>query len=254
MSGHSKWSQIKRQKGVADVRRGQLFTKLAREIMVAARQGGGDPASNVRLRLAVRVARDNNMPLENIERAIKRGLGGTEGVGLEEMAYEGYGQGGCAILVQTLTDNRNRTVADIRNLFSRWGGSLAEAGSVSWLFEPKGLITLATEGTPEDELALAAIDAGAEDVNLEEGVLEIYTAPEDLEAVHQALEAKGYPVASAEMIMRPKTLVTLEEERVVGQALRLLEKLEELDDVQRVFTNADFPSEILERLGGVAHS
>lgn len=252
MSGHSKWSQIKRQKGVADARRGQLFSKLTREIMVAARQGGGDPTANGRLRLAVKAARDNNMPLENIERAIKRSLGGAEGVTLEEITYEGYGPGGCAILVQALTDNRNRSVADIRNLFTRSGGSLAEAGAVNWLFESKGLLTLDAEETPGEELALAAIDAGAEDVNLEEsasGGLEIYTTPEDLEEVRKALEAKGYVVATAEVIMQPKSLVTLDNEQVAAQALRLLEKLEELDDVQRVFSNADFPAEILARLG-----
>lgn len=249
MSGHSKWSQIKRQKGVADARRGQLFSKLTREIMVAARQGGGDPASNVRLRLAVRAARDNNMPLENIERAIKRALGGAEGAALEEVTYEGYGPGGCAILVQALTDNRNRTVADIRSIFTRSGGSLAEAGAVGWLFEAKGMITLEVEGTPGEELALAAIDAGAEDVNLEEGSLEVYMAPEDLEEVRKALEAKGYRVAAAEVVMKPKSLATLEDERVASQALRLFERLEDLDDVQRVFSNADFPSEVLARLG-----
>lgn len=249
MSGHSKWAQIKRQKGVADTRRGQLFTKLGREITVVARQGGGDPEANFRLRLAIQKARDNNMPLENIERAIKRGTGGTEGATLTEATYEGYGPGGIAILLQVMTDNRNRTVADVRNIFTRSGGNLAEAGAVAWNFESKGVITVDAGKTDAEELALMAIDAGAEDVKVEDASLEVYTKLEGLETVRRALEKRKIPIASAELSMVPKTVVSLDEKAAL-QALRLLDKLEELDDVQRVFTNADFPNEVLERYSG----
>ncbi|MBI2909351.1 MAG: YebC/PmpR family DNA-binding transcriptional regulator [Chloroflexi bacterium] len=252
MSGHSKWAQIKRQKGVADTRRGQLFTKLGREISVAARQGGGDPEANFRLRLAIQKARDNNMPMENIERAVKRGAGGAEAAALIEATYEGYGPGGIAVLVHALTDNRNRTVADVRNLFTRGGGNMAEAGSVSWLFDAKGVIAVEGEGADTEELALYAIDAGAEDVKMEDSTLEIYTRPEELEVVRRALDWKKAKVVSAEVSMVPKTLLTVSDEKTATQALRFLDKLEELDDVQRVYTNADFPAEMLEKLQGAA--
>jgi YebC/PmpR family DNA-binding regulatory protein len=244
MSGHSKWSQIKRQKGVADAKRGQLFTKLNREIVVAARQGGADPETNFRLRLAVQKARDNNMPLENIERAIKRGTGGSEGANLAEVTYEGYSPGGAAILLEALTDNRNRTTAEVRNSFSRSGGSLGQAGCVTWLFEPKGVITVEAEDT--EELALYVIDAGAEDFKIIDGSLEIHTRPEDLEGLRKSLEEKNLAIVSAEVSMVSKSVVMLEEKAAL-QTLRLLDKLEELDEVQRVFTNADFPNEALEK-------
>ncbi len=246
MSGHSKWSSIKHQKGVTDARRGQLFTKLTREIIVATRQGGSNPESNFRLRLAVQRARDSNMPLDNIERAIKRGSGTMEGVNLAEMVLEGYGPGGAAILVQALSDNRNRTLQDVRNIFSRNGGSLGESGCVAWLFDLKGLISVETNDLDADELALQAIDAGAEDVKVENDYVEIYTRPEELEVVRTALEQKNIPVASAELSMIPKTTIELEEKAAL-QTLKLLDKLEELDEVQHVSSNADFPNSILEK-------
>ncbi|MFH1485188.1 MAG: YebC/PmpR family DNA-binding transcriptional regulator [Chloroflexota bacterium] len=249
MSGHSKWAQIKRQKGVADARRGQLFTKLGREITVVARQGGGDPTANFRLRLAIQKARDSNMPIENIERAIKRGTGDAEGAALAEATYEGYGPGGIAVLLQVMTDNRNRTVADIRNVFARSGGSLGEAGCVSWLFDSKGLIAVDTGQADAEEVALTAIDAGAEDVKIDDLSLEVYTKPEDLEAVRRTLEEGEVPIASAELSMVPKALVSLDDKAAL-QALKLLDKLEDLDDVQRVFSNADFPTEVVEKYQG----
>lgn len=245
MSGHSKWAQIKRQKGVADTKRGQLFTKLAQEITVAARQGGGDPGANFRLRLAVQKAREHNMPSENIERAIKRGTGGLEAAALEEIVYEGYGPGGVALLVQALTDNRNRTVADVRSVFAKSGASLGENGCVAWLFEPKGFITL-TQVTAPEPLELMAIDAGAEDVRVEPHGLEVYTHPQELEAVRKTLEAQGVRVLSAEIIMQAKSTVPLEEKATL-QVLRLMERLEDLDDVQHVFTNAEFSEAALKQ-------
>ncbi len=244
MSGHSKWSQIKRQKGVADTRRGQLFTKLSREIAVAVRQGGSNPETNFRLRLAVQKARDSNMPLDSIERAIKRGTGGGEGASLAETIYEGYGPGGAAILLEAMTDNRNRTIAEVRNLFSRGGGSLGESGCVTWLFESKGVITV--EAAEAEELALHLIDAGAEDIKIINGSLEVHIKPEDLEGVRKTLEEQNLAIVSAEVLMVPKSTVMLEEKTAL-QTLRLLDRLEELDEVQRVFTNADFPDEALEK-------
>jgi YebC/PmpR family DNA-binding regulatory protein len=245
MSGHSKWSSIKHQKGVTDARRGQLFTKLTREIIVVVRQGGSNPESNFRLRLAVQKARDNNMPLENIERAIKRGSGEIEGVTLAEMVLEGYGPGGAAILVQALTDNRNRTLQDIRNIFSRSGGSLGENGCVAWLFDPRGLITVPINDLDAEELELQAIDAGAEDVKVENDYLEIYTKLEDMEKTRAAMEQQNLTIASSELILTSKNMVELEEKPAL-QTLKLLDKLEELDEVQHVTTNADFPENILE--------
>ena len=247
MSGHSKWSQIKRQKGVADARRGQLFTKLSRELAIAVRQGGSNPETNFRLRLATQKARDNNMPLESIERAIKRGAGGSEGANLIETTYEGYGPGGAAVLLEALTDNRNRTTAEIRHVFSRGGGNLGENGCVTWLFEPKGVITV--EATDAEELALYVIDAGAEDIKIIDSSLEIHTKPEDLEGLRRTLEQRDLTIVSAEVLMVPKSVVLLEEKAAL-QTLRLLDKLEELDDVQRVFTNADFPDTALENYRG----
>ncbi len=246
MSGHSKWSSIKHQKGVTDARRGQLFTKLTREIIVAVRQGGSSPEANFRLRLAIQKARDNSMPLENIERAIKRGSGTMEGAALVEMVLEGYGPNGAAILVQALTDNRNRTLQDVRNIFSRHGGSLGESGCVAWLFDSKGLITIKTNDLDTEELALEAIDAGAEDVKVETTFVEIYTKLEELEMVRTALEEKNLPITSAELSLVPKTMVELEEKPAL-QTLKLLDKLEELDEVQRVSSNVDFSDSVLEK-------
>jgi len=246
MSGHSKWSTIKRQKGVADAKRGQIFTKLAREIIVAVREGGDNPEGNFRLRLTIQKARDNNMPLDNIERAIKRGSGQAEGAILVEMVLEGYGPSGVAILVQALSDNRNRTLQDVRNIFYRQGGNLGEAGCVAWLFDSRGLITVETNGRDAEELALEAIDAGAEDVNIENNYVEIYTKPTELEKVRGALEEKKIAIASAELSMVPKSTVEMEEKAAL-QTLRLLDKLEELDEVQHVASNADFSDAILEK-------
>jgi len=246
MSGHSKWSSIKHQKGVADARRGQLFTKLTREIIVAVRQGGSNPDTNYRLRLAIQRARDSNMPTDNIEKAIKRGSGTLEGVTLVEMVLEGYGPSGVAILVQALSDNRNRTLQDVRNIFSRSGGSLGESGCVAWLFDSKGLITVETNDLDAEELALNAIDTGAEDVKVENGYVEIYTKPEELEMVRTALDQKNLPIASAELSMTPKTMAELEEKAAL-QTLKLLDKLEALDDVQHVFSNIDFSDSTLEK-------
>ena len=246
MSGHSKWSQIKRQKGVTDARRGQLFTKLTREIIVVARHGGSNPESNFRLRLAIQKARDNNMPLENIERAIKRGSGELEGAALVEMVLEGYGPGGAAILVHALTDNRNRTLQDVRNIFSRHNGSLGESGCVAWLFEPRGLITMPINDLDAEELELQAIDAGAEDVKVENDYVEIYTKLEDMEKIRAAMEQQNLTIASSELVMTSKNMVELEEKAAL-QTLKLLDRLEELDEVQHVTTNADFPENILEK-------
>lgn len=244
MSGHSKWSSIKHQKGVADAQRGKLFTKLTREIILAVRQGGSNPETNYHLRLAIQKARDNNMPSDNIERAIKRGEGTLEGASLAELVLEGYGPGGAAILVEALTDNRNRTVQDIRSLFSRSGSSLGESGSVTWLFDTKGLIIVETSNMDADELALQAIDAGAEDVNTEKGYIEIYTKPEEMEAVREALEQNNIVICSAEVTKVPKTTVKLDEPTAL-QVLKLLDKLEEIDETQNVSSNVDFSDDVL---------
>src|SRR5216683_337414 len=248
MSGHSKWAQIRRAKGVNDARRGQLFTRLGREIVVAVREGGGgDPNANFRLRMAVQHARDANMPMDNIERTIKRAMGSGEGSQLEEITYEGYGPGGTAMLVQTLTENRNRTVAEVRNAFNRNAGNMGENGSVDWLFENKGVIEVELQGHDPDELSIEAIDMGADDVEPvgpDDETLIIYTDPSDLEKVRLALEAKKYKVVKAESTLIPKSRITLTEEKVAYQVMRLVDKLEDLDDVQNVYTNADIPEEI----------
>jgi len=246
MSGHSKWSQIKRQKGVADSRRGQLFTKLAREIIVAVRQGGPNLESNLQLRLAVQKARDNNMPSDNIERAIKRGSGESEASALTEVKLEGYGPSGIAVLIEALTDNRNRTIQEVRRLFTRHGGNLGESGCVSWLFENRGVITVESDAQDAEEIALQAIDAGAEDVKTGRGYVEIYTQPQDLEEVRKAIEEKRH-VISAELSLTPKTTMLLDDAKAV-QTLNFLDQLEELDDIQHVFSNIDFSDAILERL------
>jgi len=249
MAGHSKWAQIKRQKGAADAQRGQLFTKLAKEITVAAKQGGPDPAANFRLRLAVQRAKENNMPAENIQRAIARATGGGDGAEIQEVTYEGYGPAGTAVIVEAATDNRNRTVAEVRNVFQRAGGSLGEAGSVAWNFETRGLITVAVDGRDPDELALKAIDAGAEDVREDGGELEVLTAPADLERVKRALEDAGVTIVSAETARVPKTTVALSENDAV-QMLRLAEKLEALDDVQKVYFNAEIGDDVFAAYSG----
>jgi YebC/PmpR family DNA-binding regulatory protein len=249
MSGHSKWSTIKRQKGVNDSKRSAMFTKVAREIAVAARAGGGDPDANYRLRLAIEKARAINMPADNIKRSIEKATGGGDDVQYEEIVYEGYGPGGVAVLVEAATDNRNRTAAEVRSIFSKTGGQLAGSGAVAWQFEPRGLITVAREGSDADEVALAAIDAGAVDVDTDSDPIEIYTEPSDLEAVRTSLEAAGVNVEGAESAMLAKQTVSLDAEHV-RKAMRLVELLEDLDDVQRVTANVDIPEELMAEVAG----
>ncbi len=250
MSGHSKWSTIKRQKGANDAKRGALFTKVSREISVAARQGGGDPDANYRLRLAIEKARAVNMPADNIKRTIEKATGGGDADQFEEIVYEGYGPGGVAVLVEAATDNRNRTAADVRSIFTKSGGQLAGSGAVAWQFEPRGLIAIAPDGQDPDEVALAAIDAGAEDVDTDDPeAMEIFTSPADLERVRLALEAAGIGIDSAESTMIAKQTVELDSTKA-RQALRLVEQLEELDDVQRVTANFDIPEDVFAEVAG----
>lgn len=246
MSGHSKWATIKRQKGVADSKRGAMFTKLTREIIIATRQGGANPEANFRLRLAVQKARDNNMPKDNIENAIKKGSGAAEGAVLIEMVMEGYGPAGVAIMLEAMTDNRNRTVAEIRSTFMKYNGSLGENGSVAWMFENTGVISVETAGMDADEFSLFAIDAGAVDVKEDKGQLEIYTDPKDFEQVKTVIEKRKKPV-SAEVTMLPKNTVSLPEKESL-QTVKLIEKLEDLDDVQRVFSNLEYSDALIEKL------
>lgn len=248
MSGHSKWSTIKHKKAAKDARRGKLFTKFIKEITVAARMGGGDAATNPRLRTAVQTARDNSMPNENIERAIKKGTGELEGVSYEEVSYEGYGPGGAAFLVQAWTDNRNRTVSDIRRLFSKHGGSLGETGCVAWMFDSKGLIVVSRDTVEEEALLGLALEAGAEDVTESDDVFEVVTRPEDFAAVRESLENGKVPMLSAEVAMIPRNTMKLGE-REAGQTLSLTEDLEDLDDVQSVAANFDIPADLLEKTG-----
>lgn len=245
MSGHSKWSSIKHQKGAKDVQRGALFTKLAREISVAVRAGGsGDPEANYRLRLAVQKARGNNMPNDNIERSIKKALGEDDNTTYDDVLYEGFGPGGAAILVQALTDNRNRTVSEVRSVFAKYGGNMGESGSVGWMFANRGVITINTDGKDPDEVALMAIDAGAADVEESDGVLEAYTEPQDLKAVEDAVRAQGFDVDEASLRYVASTPVELEQQQTI-QVLRLIEKLEDLDDVQQVYSNLEISDEVL---------
>jgi YebC/PmpR family DNA-binding regulatory protein len=249
MSGHSKWSTIKRKKGVTDSRRGKIFTKLIKEITVAARFGGGDADANPRLRAAVAAARTENMPKDNIERAIKKGTGELEGATYEEVCYEGYGPGGAAVLVESLTDNKNRTVADIRHIFSRSGGSLGEAGCVAWMFEKKGLFIFEKTGVNEDLLMEVALDAEAEDIRDEEDTFEVTTSQADFERVKKALDKGQLPYVLAEITMVPKSTVKLEGKEA-EQMLRLMEAIEDSDDVQKVYSNFDLSEKTLRALGG----
>ncbi len=246
MSGHSKWSSIKHAKAITDARRGKLFTKLTKEVIVAAREGP-DPAANFRLRIAVQRAKDANMPVDTIERAIKKGSGtGSDQDQMVEAVYEGYGPGGSAILLHALTDNRNRTASDVRSTFTKSGANLAEAGSVAWQFESKGVVVVEADSDSAEELTLAAIDAGAEDFESEDSTLEIRSSPGALEDVRRALAEHDATIKSSELSMLPTNTVALDEGSAT-QMLRLLDKLEELDDVQRVFSNADFPDSALEK-------
>lgn len=245
MSGHSKWSTIKRQKGAADVKRGIVFTKMTREITLAAREGGPSPEANFRLRLAIDRARAVNMPHANIDRAIERATGGADGAQIESAVYEGYGTGGVSVLVEAATDNRNRTASEVRATFTRHGGKLGESGSVQWIFEQKGVIEIDAAGRSTDDVQLVAIDAGAEDVEVDGSLIIVYTTPTAFEKVKKAIEAAGIPIASAEISMRPSNTVRLEGEKA-QQVLRLVESLEELDDVQKVHANFDIPVEVLQ--------
>jgi len=250
MSGHSKWSTIKRQKGANDAKRGAIFTKVAREISIAARAGGGDPDANYRLRLAMDKARSVNMPADNIKRAIDKATGGGDAEVFEEIVYEGYGPGGVAFLVEAATDNRNRTAAEVRAVFTKAGGQLAGSGAVAWQFEPRGLITIPAKGQDPDDVALAAIDAGAEDVDTSgDELVEVYTTPGGLEQVRKALDAAGVAVEHAESTMVAKSTIAVDEQRA-RQNLRLVESLEDLDDVQRVTANFDIPEEIFAEVAG----
>ena len=241
MAGHSKWAQIKRKKGVTDAKRGQLFTKRGREIAVAVRAGGPKPEENAALRLAIERAKSDNMPNANIDRAIERASGGGDGSRLEEIRYEAYGPGGAALLIDSLTDNRNRTVSEVRAALTRAGTNMAESGAVAWLFQQKGVIAVDVDAQSDpDDIMLAAIDGGAEDVAVDEGLVEVITAPSDLENARSAVEEVGAPVASAEIVMRATNTVPVDVDQA-GKLLRLIDTLEDLDDVQRVFTNADFP-------------
>lgn len=245
MSGHSKWSTIKRKKGAADAARGKVFSRLVKEITVAAKQGGGDPDANPRLRTAVASAKAENMPAENIKRAIQRGTGELPGVTYEEVNYEGYGPGGVAILVQTATDNRNRTVAEIRKIFERSGGHLGELNSVAWMFNQVGYFLIDASTIDEDDLLLVALDAGADDVGTDNGMYEVTSAPTEFAAIREAFENHGIKRESEELAMLPSSYIKLEGSDA-KRCLALMEKLEEHDDVQGVYTNADIDAEEVE--------
>jgi len=247
MSGHSKWSTIKHKKAQTDARKGQMFTKVAREITVAAREGGGNPETNFRLRLAVQKAREVNMPSDNIERAIKRGAGELGGARMEELRYEGFGPHGVAVMVDVVTDNRNRTAPEIRNTFVRAGGRVAEAGSVAWMFSPRGVLSVEASGKSLDDIGLEAIELGADDVNVDGQLLEIVTQPNRFEVVREGLQKRGYRISHAEVTMNPSRTVTLTETQA-AQVLRFLDQLEEHDDVAGVYSNLDVSAEVLERI------
>jgi len=246
MSGHSKWSTIKHKKAARDAKRGKLFTKLIKEITVAARMGGGDVNSNPRLRTAVTTARVQSMPGENIDRAIKKGTGELEGVTYEEIQYEGYGPGGAAIIAQVLTDNKNRTVSEIRRLFAKHGGNMGETGCVSWMFDKKGLITIEKSQVAEDRLMDVVLDAGAEDVRDEDEIFEVFTQPEDFAIVKDRLDQEKIAVASAQVTLIPKNTVDVDAKNV-EQILKLTEELEDHDDVQSVSANFNIPAELMEK-------
>jgi YebC/PmpR family DNA-binding regulatory protein len=247
VSGHSKWSTIKHKKGAADAKRGKLFSKLSRAIMVAAKEGGADPATNLALQNAVEKARSYSMPKDNIERAIAKGAGeGTDGASFETVVYEGYGPEGVAVIVEALTDNRNRTASEVRHMFSKHGGNLGATGAVAWQFERRGVVLVASEGVDEDELVLAAADAGADDVERDGETFVVSSTPEELTAVRQALEAGGFALESVGLSMIPKTTVAIGDESTAKQVVRLVEGLEDNDDVQDVYANFDIPETVLE--------
>ncbi len=247
MSGHSKWSTIKHKKGAADAKRGKIFTKLIKEITVAARSGGGDPSSNPRLRTAILDAKSENMPKDNIERAIKKGTGALEGVNYEESIYEGYGPGGAAVIVESLTDNKNRAVAEIRHVFAKSGGNLGENGCVAWMFSKKGYMSVTKEAVAEERLMEVALEAGAEDIREDEEGFEIITDPSDFDQVRQALEKEGISFGNAEVTLLPQSTINLEGKEA-EQMIKLMENLDDCDDVQKVYTNADISDDVMSRL------
>jgi YebC/PmpR family DNA-binding regulatory protein len=247
LSGHSKWSTIKHKKGAADAKRGKLFSKLSRSIMVAAKEGGGDPATNLALQNAIEKARSYSMPKDNIERAVAKGTGeGADGAAWETVVYEGYGPEGVAVIVEALTDNRNRTASDVRHLFAKHGGNLGATGAVAWQFERRGVVLISAAGVDEDDLVLAAADAGADDVELDGDVFQVSSAPDLLAVVRGALDGGGFAIESAELSMIPKMTVEIDEEGTAKRVIRLVEGLEDNDDVQDVYANFDIPEELLE--------
>lgn len=248
MSGHSKWSTIKRKKGAADAKRGKLFTKLSKEISVSARIGGGDPDGNPRLRLAIQAARAASMPSDNINRAIKKGTGELGGNEIEELIYEGYGPGGVAFIMEVATDNQTRTIAEVRNIFDKSGGNLAKSGAVAFLFERRGMIRYDASAYPEERVMEAALEAGAEDVVSEDGQVVVYTNPNDLHEVKEAMDAGGLDASEAAVAMIPSNSVECADEETARRAVKLLDKLEEHDDIQDVWTNFEIPDAIMERL------
>ncbi|MHB9038190.1 MAG: YebC/PmpR family DNA-binding transcriptional regulator [Armatimonadota bacterium] len=250
MSGHSKWHNIRLRKGKQDLQRGKIFTKLAREIIVAAKEGGGNPDANLALRMAIQKARENSMPADNIKRAIQRGTGEIEGANFEEITYEGYGVAGVAILVPCLTDNRNRTVAELRNIFTKNGGNLGEMGCVAWMFDQKGLVQISVDKSDEETVMMATMDAGAEDIKVEEDVIEVTCAPDSLAKVRDALAEAGIEFISAELTMIPKTTVRVEDVKEANRILRMMDALEDNDDVQNAYANFDIPDEILQEAAG----
>ncbi len=248
MSGHSKWSTIKRKKGKADAERGRIFTRLIKELTVAAREGGGDPNTNPRLRTAVDAAKAANMPADNIKRGILKGTGELPGVTYESMTYEGYGPGGAALMLEVMTDNRNRTVAEIRHILTKYGGNLGENGCVAWMFAKKGIITVELESTDEDTLMEVALEAGGEDISSDAGAFEVVTTPEALEDVRAAIEAKGIPMVSAEIVMQPSNTVKIDDEGAASSMLKMYDMLEELEDIQKIYSNFDIEETLLEKL------
>jgi YebC/PmpR family DNA-binding regulatory protein len=251
LSGHSKWSSIKHKKGAVDAKRGQLFSKLSRAIIVAAKEGGGDPANNMSLQNAIEKAKSYSMPKDNIDRAIAKGSGAdADAEAFETIVYEGYGPEGVAVIVEALTDNKNRTAADVRHLFSKHGGNLGTAGAVAWQFDRRGVVVVPSDGVDEEELLLVAADGGADDIEQDGTVFQVTSAPESLATVRQAIQAAGFAVDSAELMLVPKTTVEIGDEQKARQVMRLIDALEENDDVQDVYANFDIPEQVLEAVAG----
>ncbi len=251
MSGHSKWHNIKLRKGKQDAQRSKLFTKMAREIIVAAKDGGGNPDANLRLKLAIQKARSLSMPADNIKRAIQRGTGESgENINFEEIIYEGYGAAGVAVLVSCLTDNRNRTVAELRFIFSKNGGNLGESGCVGWMFDARGLVQIMADKSDEETVMMATMDAGAQDIKVDEDTIEVYCDPGDLNKVREALNEAGIEFISAEMTRIPQTTVRVEDSKEAARVFKLMDSLEDLDDVQQAYANFDIPDEIIQELAG----